>query len=232
MVVAFMAAACGSTNPPGGPSPVPGLPLQSSTPHFRLHYSSATSSRIADYGSTLEASWARITGHFNQPNVGVIEGWLYPDAAAFTAATGYSATGSVDGPGRFHMVSVPYAPEVAVHEFTHNVTLHLNPSAGNNPVWLWETVAVYEAGQFVPPASVPYLAARQFPTLAQLNDRTGPYSVYDVGYLLGQFIIERWDWSGMRALINAQGDTLQAFGLSAADFERDWRAFVISRYLS
>ena len=138
----------------------------------------------------------------------------------------------MEGPNRFHIVGVPYAPAVAIHEFTHNVTLHLNPSAGNNPVWLWESVAVYEAGQYVSPVNVPYLAARQFPTLAQLNERNGPYSVYDVGYTLGEFIIQRWGWTGMRALITAHGDTSQALGLSVADFERDWRNFVIGRYLS
>lgn len=229
-VVALAAAACTTPNQPTGPTSLNGLPLQIGTLHFRLHYSSATANRIASYASALEGSWARITGHLGQPDPGLIEGQFHPDAASFTAATGYHSTGSVDGPHRFHIVAVPYAPAVAVHEFTHNVTLHLNPAAGNNPVWLWEAVAVYEADQFVLPSSVSYLAARQFPTLAQLNDRSGPYSIYDVGYTLMQFIVERWDWPGVRSLITMDGDVTRAFGLSTADFERDWRDFMVRRY--
>lgn len=230
-MVALAAMGCETPNQPAGPTTVNGLPLQIATAHFQLHYSNATTSLIASYGSALEGSWARITGHLGQASLTPIEGQLHPNAAAFTAATGYVATGSVDGPDRFHIVAVPYSPGTAIHEFAHNVTLRLNPSAGNNPVWLWEAVATYEAGQFVFPSSVSYLAARQFPTLAQLNDRSGPYSIYDVGYTLMQFIVERWDWPGVRTLITMQGDVTRAFGLSVADFERDWRDFLVRRYL-
>lgn len=229
-VLALAAAACATPNQPAGPTEVDGLPLMIGTEHFRLHYGDATRSLIASYGSALEGSWARITGHLGQGNLGPIEGRFHANAAAFTAATGHNATGSVDGPDLFHIVAVPYSPATAIHEFAHNVTLHLNPAAGNNPVWLWEAVAVHEAGQFVLPSSVSYLAARQFPTLAQLNDRSGPYSIYDVGYTLMQFIVERWDWPGVRSLITANGDVTRAFGLSTADFERDWRAFLVARY--
>jgi hypothetical protein len=228
--LALAIVACGKPAPPTGPTPSD-LPLEFGTVHFRLHHDSTTSPRIADYASALEGAWTRITGDLGQSNVSRIEGRFHPSAASFTAATGYNATGSVSGPTLFHVVGVPFAPAVPVHEFAHNVTLHLNSGAANNPVWLWESVAVYEAGQYVPPVSLPYLVAGQFPTLAQLNDRTGSYSIYDVGYVLTQFMLERWGWSGVRTLILSNGNLTQAFGLSTAAFEREWRDFVILRYL-
>jgi hypothetical protein len=222
--------ACSKPDPPTGPTPSD-LPLEFGTAHFRLRYDTATASRIADYASALEGAWARITDDLGQNTVSRIEGRFHPSPASFTAATGYLASGSVSGPALFHVVGVPYTPALPVHEFAHNVTLHLNPAIANNPVWLWEAVAVYEAGQFVPPASLSYLVARQFPTLAQLNERAGPYSIYDVGHVLTRFMVERWGWSGVRTLILAHGNVTQVFGLSTADFEREWRDFVVRYYL-
>ena len=31
------------------------------------------------------------------------------------------------------------------HEFAHCVSLKINPAIGNNPRWLWQAVALYEA---------------------------------------------------------------------------------------
>src|SRR6185369_1911018 len=104
---------------------------------FLLRYGDAETTLVDAYAAALEESWPRITSDLTSGSLGRIEGYLHHDQASFTATTGFNATGSVAGPDRFHIVAVPLAPQVAVHEFAHNVTLHLAPDAGNNPVWLW-----------------------------------------------------------------------------------------------
>ncbi len=230
-VLAFLAA-CGDRASPTEPPSTPGslaLPLEVVTEHFVLRHEASTAVRMGAYAEALEASWPRITADLGAAPTR-IEGLFYPDQASYTAATGWNAGGSVDGPNRFHLLAVPFAPSNAVHEFAHNVTLHLSPAAWSGPVWLWEAVATYESGQLVPPRSVPWLAAGTFPTLAQLNDRSGPYSIYQVGYVLGEFVVQTWGTDGLRRLVLARGDTFSGLGLSTADFEREWRTFVLSRY--
>jgi hypothetical protein len=229
--LALALAACDSdspTEPQAAPAP---LPLTRQTDHFILRYSDATASLVDAYAAALEASWARVTADLGQGSLPRIEGMLHPTQSSFTAATGYAATGSVEGPNRFHMVAVPLSTQVAVHEFAHNVTLHLAPGAANDPTWLWEAVAVYEAGQLVPPSSLPSLVAGSFPTLAALNDRGSSVSIYAVGFVLTEFVVDGWGLAGVRQLLLARGDTQSALGLSTAEFERRWKEFVVRRYL-
>ena len=108
--------------------------------------------------------------------------------------------------------------------------LTVAPGIANNPVWLWEAVAVYEAGQLVPPSSLPSLVAGRFPTLAELSSRSSSPSIYDVGYTLTEFIVARWGLDGLRRLIRSLGD-LSTLGHTTASFEAEWRAFVTARYL-
>lgn len=186
---------------------------------------------MSAYADALEADWTRITTDLAQPGLPRIEGLFHPDAASFTAATGYRASGSVEGPNRFHVVALPLDLRLPLHEFAHNVTLHLSPGVANNPIWLWESVAVYEAGQFVPPSSIPAIAARNFPSLAGLGRDGGGVTVYDVGYTIAEFTIDRWGMAGLRNLIVARGDTASALGVPFDVYERGWRDFVVARYL-
>ena len=48
-----------------------------------------------------------------------------------------------------------------VHEFAHCASMRVNPAIANNPRWLWETVALYEAGQIVDPRTLPYMTAHR-----------------------------------------------------------------------
>ena len=226
----LLLVACRGSGKPSDPGGADALPLASTTEHFLLHYSDASAALVPAYARALEENWTRITNDLGR-TVPRIEGFFHPDPRSFTAATGYQATGSVEGPLRFHIVAIPLAPEVAVHEFAHNVTLALNPAAPDNPIWLWESVAVYEAGQLVEPSSVPCLVG-DFPSLAEVNRRDGPCSVYRVGFTIVEFIVESWGWDGLRALVVANGDIAQALGLSVPAFESRWKEFVERRYLA
>ncbi|MDP5138723.1 hypothetical protein ORJ04_22510 [Rheinheimera baltica] len=79
-----------------------------------------------------------------------------------------------------------------VHEYTHLVTLALNPSFNNNPRWLWEATAIYESGR--PPipniSSLKCFSEESFPTIGSLEQH--PFNIYKVGYFLADFIVSKW----------------------------------------
>ncbi len=234
LLLASLLGACdrsSSPTAPATPQSTPPLPLELVTADFRLVYSQPSSSLMESYASVLEAERPRLMADLGVPSLPRVEGRFYPDAASFTAATGYRATGSVGGPTLFHLVAIPFAPSSAVHELAHNVTLHLEPDAANHPTWLWESVAIYEAGEFVDPRGIPYLAAGDFPTFAELDNRQGRYSIYEVGYTIAEAVVEGWGRDGLRRLVRAHGDSAMALGLPVSELERRWREFVEAGYL-
>ncbi len=124
------------------------------------------------------------------------------------------------------------AQQEAVHEFVHVVTLNINPQFGNNPRWLWEAVAQYEAGQFIHPKDIRYLREGKFPSLELLS---GPFNrggnIYDVGYLLVEYIVESWGRTTLLDLIKSNGNLQKVLELSDDAFQNGWRTFVEEKYL-
>ena len=123
------------------------------------------------------------------------------------------------------------AQKEAVHEFVHVVSLNVNPNFGNNPRWLWEAVAQYEAEEFRDPRDVDYMKEGNYPTLAQLNEgfNTGR-SIYDVGYLLVAYIIDEWGSDALLELIKSNGDLEAVLSVDEQTFEKGWYQFVEARY--
>ena len=71
-----------------------------------------------------------------------------------------------------------------------------------------------------------------YPTLQQLN--AGPNAsrqVYEVGYLLGEFIVGRWGRPAFLRLIQTNADVPATLGLSVQAFEEAWYEWVRQRYL-
>ena len=96
----------------------------------------------------------------------------------------YNATGYVTGPTVLRVLAVPSVARNATHEMSHAISLRVNPTFGNRPRWLWESVALFENDEFVDPRSIAYLAQGRFPTLAELDaDPNASRQVYEVGYL-------------------------------------------------
>jgi hypothetical protein len=120
---------------------------------------------------------------------------------------------------------------IAVHEFTHGVTLNIEPRVANNPRWLWEGVALYEAGQFVNPRRLSYIVNRHPPTLAELNANWQTNTqVYDLGYLLIEYIVEKWGRQHVVDLIKTFGNIPSVLGVSVSEFEVGWYEFVMRKY--
>jgi proteasome lid subunit RPN8/RPN11 len=240
-LLCVLCAACGDS--PTGPSRASPEDLQHVTTNFVFHYTPADREIVAAIATAAEQPHARITSELRVPGMRQVHVYYYETVEAMRAAVRPVvgeippwATGLVTGADRVHLVSpaslgqtVDRAALNVVHEFAHCVTLALEPRAGNNPRWLWESVALYEARQFVDPRGLPYLTALQPPSLSELSSFADT-RIYEVGFLIGEFVVERWGTAALPSLITALGNTSSALGVSEAEFERDWLSYVRTRY--
>jgi hypothetical protein len=234
-------SACGGT----GVTPPPPAPAGTySSAHFVFQYTTLDVGNIAAIAGGLEAEYDRIVADLGAAGMPTVNVTLYGDHAAMAAATQSVAgpvpawaSGLVTARNQIHMMS-PNAPAWGpfdrmvsnlVHEFAHCVSLHVNPRIANNPRWFWESVAVYESRQTTDLRTVGYMAALQPPSFDSLNAIENG-RVYEVGYSIAEFIVARWGRRALGDLIAANGDTAAVLGISLADFQRDWFAFVKERY--
>jgi hypothetical protein len=241
VVVLGSAAACGGSGATS-PSSVSGTQptLAFSTGHFRILTDTVDLAVLHAVADALEASYTRITSDLRTGDIASTDVLVWQNQAAFYAdmqrylgQVYQGSTGWVRGAHAISVLAVSNTPAHAVHEFAHVVSLAVNGTLGNNPRWLLETVAIYENGEFVNPASLDYMRAGRFPTLATLNaDFNTAHQVYDVGYVLGEFIVSTWGMSGLLELIRANGGVDRVFGLTPEAFEQRWYDWLRTRYLS
>jgi hypothetical protein len=225
---------------------MPWLPLLAvyATAHFTFDAPAVDPDSMTTTAARLEREHARVVGDLGVTDMPRVQVTFYTDHKALEAATRPVAGvvpawayGLVTAEDRIHAMSPnqpgwgPYDRRMSdlVHEFAHAVTLHVNPRFANRPRWLWESVAIYEAGQKVDPRTLPYMTERRPPSFAELGS-VDDKRVYDVGYTIAEFIVGRWGAEGLRALIRNNGDTAAALGVSQAEFETQWFAYVRKTY--
>ena len=91
---------------------------------------------------------------------------------------------------------------------------------------------MYVAEEFRDPKEIPYLQEGDYPSLGELNtDFNSGRNIYDVGFLLIDYIVSSWDHDRLIELIKANGAIEETLGISEADFEMGWRKFVEKKYL-
>jgi hypothetical protein len=248
-VLAALAAACGGTGGgspvlPSAPSPSPIAFASFSSAHFTFRYTPMDAATIASTAAAVEAEHARIEADLGVAPMPPVTVTLYPDVEALRAGVAPLvgtippfASGLVSGSSAIHVLS-PRSPAwgagqgvtAIVHEFAHCASLVANPAMANNPRWLWESVALYEAGQVVDPRTLPYMTAGTPPTLAELS-RIEDTRIYEVGGLIGAFVVETWGRDGLRALVRS-GSVQATLGVDEAEFAARWQAFARQRYAS
>jgi hypothetical protein len=237
VVATVLAAACGGSTPTEPTAAAETLQLRIQTPHFRMLAGTTPEGTVRAAADRLEQEYDRIAAGLNAAALPVMTVRIWQDETTYFDelmrffGVRYQAAGYVTGPAELRVLAVPQLATNAVHEFVHAATLSLNPSFGNNPRWFWETVALYENGERVDPRSLDYLARGAFPTLQQLNaDPNAGRQIYEVGYLLGEFIVTRWGRPAFLELIRTNANLPSVLGVSASEFEAAWQAFVRQRY--
>lgn len=212
--------------------------------HFTFRYTPLDAASVAATAAAVEAQHARILDDLGLGQVPAVTVTLYPDRESFRAAVvplvgsvPAFASGLVNGPSQIHVLSpslssqwsYPDGLTAIVHEFAHCVSLSANPGIANNPRWLWETVALYEAGQIVDPRTLPYMRAHQPPTLGELN-RIENTAIYEVGGVIGEFVVETWGRGALRELVETGGALEAVLDVDETRFVSRWFEYVRRRY--
>ena len=228
------------------------------TEHFIITYQGIYKEEAQDIADNLEKNYDRIRINLNDPDHDVIRVFVHPTQTAFNKGTGLpnsTAKGTSRGPNEFHFIWTNWFNSVfpddpiktAIHEFTHCVQLNIlikeaqreMGSVGKNdfdkmfeekfineyPQWFWEAICDYEAG-IVNDLRVKY-GMRKKLTLKDLNNSN---QIYNVGYTITEYIVERWGKEKLPILIKSYVDIKTVLGVSESDFEKGWADFVDEKY--
>jgi len=221
------------------------------TQHFTFVFSrSLDTPTISKLAHALEDSYARIGNDLKTEPSDSIETNIYAQRWRYIKATGnWSASGNIEGISKLHFVEHAWGEndnqKVAIHEFSHTVTLKLlldnetepviaksfDKKFATFPTWLWEAISVYEANQFVDPKTLPYLSNGQYPGIAELNQRLKGGKIYSCGYTIIEYILSKYGQDNLINLIKNFGDLQKTFNVSDDQFCKDWYQFAKVKYL-
>ena len=79
------------------------------------------------------------------------------------------------------------------------------------------------------PSQIPYMVNQDPPTLSELNNLNNT-QIYDVGYLLSEYIVETWRRQHLKNMIISNGNISQTLGVTVQQFESGWFLFVKDKY--
>ncbi|TRO47212.1 hypothetical protein E2P65_04720 [Candidatus Bathyarchaeota archaeon] len=215
--------------------------LRAESEHFRFYFDGFSLDGLQPIIDSLEENFDRIVADLGVGSMPVVRVKVWVSKAGFyremerLLGVRYpGADGYVYGSGEFHVMFVDDVAVKAVHEFAHVVCLKLNPTFGNNPRWLWEAVALYEAGQLIYPDRLGYIVDGDYPSMEELDSPYGTQGnrIYSVGYTLAEYIVDVWGMGSLRDLVRTNGDLESVLGVGAREFELGWHAWVEDKYLS
>ena len=233
-------------------------PTELRTDHFTISYQGIYKGEAQDVADNLEEHYDRIRLDLNGPDHEIIQVFIHPTQAEFNQGTGLSnstANGMSRGPNKFHILwtnwfngILPDDPiKTALHEFTHCVQLNILIKKAQDeltlegrddfdsafeqkfineyPQWFWEAICDYEAG-IVNEIGVKYGMSKK-PTLAYLNKSN---QIYNVGYTIIEYIVEKWGKDKLPVLITSYVDIENILNISESDFEKGWVDYVDEKY--
>jgi hypothetical protein len=117
----------------------------------------------------------------------------------------------------------------AVHQLVHLAAIERDPDSARQPRWLWESIALFGAKQFIPPHTLSCISLSYIPRLWELDVASNP-AIHKLGYLLGEYITTQYGEDALARLLSGTPLTDLA-GLSIEEFENRWHLSVVNRYL-
>jgi len=214
------------------------LTFHKSTEHFFLRYSGVDAGVVDTIAMDMEKNYSRILHDFKLEKIPLLTVRIYPDLESFHK--GINFPGAPDqvlatafGKNDIRMVSPRNAgPErwmfayAAPHEFTHCVHLNVDYSP-NNPKWLWEGVAQYEAQWFFDPNELENIKKKDFPSLSSLDQGME----YMLGFVVIEAIKDLWGFDAVINLIKNHGDVQKVLKIDQKAFEEKIFARIYSKYV-
>jgi hypothetical protein len=215
------------------------LPLKKRSKHFEFHYSNTDKHFIDSLTTNLEGKYNKILADFNLKSLPLTKVKIYSDLKTFHLAINSPGAppqvlATAFGKNEFRMASpTTWGDEAGtmiqniIHEFTHCVHLNIDYSP-NNPRWLWEGVAMYEADWFLNPGEIEQIKKREFPALKDLNNGLE----YMLGYVIIEAIKDKWSFSAVINLIKNQGNTQKVLGITDKEFEEIVFNSIYQKYIT
>lgn len=209
--------------------------------HFIFYSKEKDKECIEALASTLSDSYARISEDLGVTLSKKVNIYVYSDLDTF-----HSAINQPDAPDWVVGIALPGTTtikmvnplnvdshsydsmlKVMVHEFTHIVTMNINPKVYSLPLWLSEGIAMFEAGQtegvneWISTAK----ASDKFPTLKELE--SGSYTFGNIGgyqfsYSIIEYMVKNYGYDKVIALIKSPTEFEEIFGLSKEAFQKEW----------
>jgi hypothetical protein len=209
------------------------------TAHFSIYYTVLDDSNIHEIADSLEHAYPKIVTHLQSGDLPKVNVHFYENFTALSKVFPdfpQWAVGQATSSSEIHMLSPndskqDYQTMIrnTKHEFAHCVSMKINSTIDNNPRWLWESIALYEANLPWDPHLLPYLVSQQPPSLQALNNFSNP-QLYEVGYFIGQFVDHTYGAAALKALIQSNGDLKSILQLTEPEFTANWFAFVKKNY--
>jgi len=218
----------------------PPLEMSMETVHFEINFHDIDAETITALTDELEGNYDRILEDLGLDTVFKTMVYVHNSYDELTQAVDHILpnppswlSGIATGRSEMHVLypgslTVNFR-QVTLHEFAHCASRNLNNNMGSFQKWLFEGVALYEAGQFVQPSTLDYMVNEQPPTLTQLNSQSDT-RIYEVGYTLIEFVVDEFGSEAIHDLI-VSGGNVSVLGISFGDFQTQWYAFVQERYL-
>ena len=219
------------------------------TKHFTFLFSSSIeASSVIGLSKALESSYHKIGTNLNTTPAENIEVNIYAQRWRYIKATGHwNASGSIEGISKLHFMEDAWLnteiSKIAIHEFVHTVVLKLlidrepkpldkkfDDKFSTFPIWLWEGVSVYEAGQFYEPKTLAYLNNGQYPEISELNNRSAGQKIYTCGYTIIEYILDVYGKDKLIELIASYGDLEKVLKLTEEQFSSKWYQFIVNKY--
>lgn len=211
--------------------------LVENSEHFEIYYTIDDKIYAKHILKILEKNYDKIINDLKPSQLPIIKVRLYPTQKDFfQSIQEYNrkdwVVGITWGKDEIRMLS-PNNKETshsyneivktAIHEFTHIVCIHLNSYASQQR-WLWEGIALYEAGQTRNLEKL-RINNNNLPSLFELN--TNIDYLYNLSYSLIEYIVNNWGMEKVRELIVENGDIEKVLHISKEEFERDWHNYLI-----
>ena len=213
------------------------------TDHFKIFYTKLDDRNIKQIADRLENSYPRIITQLQSAKLPTVSVHFYTDISDLQKAVKTSvpnlpvwAVGLATTVSEVHMIS-PNHPKQdyetmirnTIHEFAHCVSLNINKTIANNPRWLWEAVAIYEANLPWNPHQLSYLVNQKPPTIDELNQLSNTY-IYEVGYFIADYLVNTKGNSVLNTLIKNNGNLLLTLNADDEEFTKQWFTFVKEKY--
>ena len=208
-------------------------------PHFTFHFQTIDKDYADVVNEKLEAEYQRILDDMGLVSINRIHIYVFNDASSLRAAVAQRYP-SINLPG-FATGLTPSATDIYlvkpssnrftiyIHEFAHCVEQHVNASIPNNPRWWWESVALFEAGEFNDPRNISAIISNSLPKLSDLNDFNSTM-IYQLGYLFGEYVYNNFGREKYIQLIKANGNVSSVLGLTNETFMVEWRNYLKQKY--